>query len=273
MPVTSLRQIAIATLAFALCAPVTQAHEFWIDPVAFEIASGGDLVADIRVGQEFEGAALSYLPNSFRQFAVIQGDANTPVLSRTGDRPALNQAPVEDGLAVLVHETTDSIVIYTEFEKFESFVSHKDALWVVDIHLEEGLPNEFREVYSRYAKSLVSVGAGAGRDAEAGLETEIVALANPYTDDVSEGFPVRVLYRGAVRQDAQVEIFEQAPNGDISVSTVRTNDEGTAIIPVRNGYSYMLDSVVLRRPEGDSPLHQTAVWESLWANLTFAVPE
>jgi hypothetical protein len=44
-----------------------------------------------------------------------------------------------------------------------------------------------------------------------------------------------------------------------------------ATVPVTAGHAYMLDAVVLREPEGVS--NPGALWESLWANLTFAVPE
>jgi len=35
----------------------------------------------------------------------------------------------------------------------------------------------------------------------------------------------------------------------------------------------MADAVVLRRPDSDLAREKNALWESLWANLTFAVPE
>jgi hypothetical protein len=34
----------------------------------------------------------------------------------------------------------------------------------------------------------------------------------------------------------------------------------------------MLDSVVLREPDPAKAAAQKVLWESLWANLTFAVP-
>jgi hypothetical protein len=84
--------------------------------------------------------------------------------------------------------------------------------------------------------------------------------------------PVRVLYRGAPRADEQVEIFEKAADNSVTVSTVRTDAGGVAVIPVKPGFTYMLDSVVLREPEAALAAELDVVWESLWANLTFAVP-
>ena len=62
-------------------------------------------------------------------------------------------------------------------------------------HAARGLPElAFREAYTRYAKSLVAVGAGKGSDARVGLKIEVVAGANPYTDDLSGAMPVQVFY-------------------------------------------------------------------------------
>ena len=58
----------------------------------------------------------------------------------------------------------------------------------------------------------------------------------------------------------------------MTVFTLKTDAEGRATVPVKPGYRYMLDSVVLREPAPDLAAGRDVVWESLWANLTFAVP-
>ena len=230
-------------------------------------------MADIRVGQNYEGNAYAYFPANFRIFEIAQGDTRVPVEGRLGDRPALSQAAPADGLAVLVHVTKDYTLTYSEGDKFREFVTHKDATWVLEAHAARGLPDTgFGEAYSRYAKSLVAVGDGAGADREYGLLTEITALANPYTDDLTGGMPVRVTYEGAPRADVQVEVFEKAADGTVTVSTVRADAEGVAVVPVTPGHRYMLDAVVLREPDAALSEEKGVVWESLWANLTFAVP-
>lgn len=267
-------RIAAAAAIVAVSTGAAWCHEFWIDPESFTVAPGAPIVAALRVGERFEGSEQSYLPQNFRRFELHQGEAAAPVESRMGDRPALAQPAPGAGLAVVVHETTDYRLTYREADLFEAFVRHKDAAWVLEAHAARGLPETgFSELYSRYAKSLVAVGAGAGADRAVGLATEIVALANPYTDDVGEGLPVRLLYAGAPRPDAQIEVFEKAADGTVSVKTVRTDAAGEARVPVEPGHRYMLDAVVLRAPAEDLAEARDVVWESLWANLTFAVPD
>lgn len=265
------RPAALFALATLLPAALA-AHEFWIDTQDWQVAPGADIVADIRVGEAFKGSAYSFLPPRFRRFDIVQGDIVTEVTGRAGDRPALNMAAPAEGLAVVVHVTSDYNLTYREWDKFVNFVTHKDWVPLLDEHKARGLPETgFRERYSRYGKSLIAVGNGAGMDRALGLETEIVALANPYTDTLDGGFPVRVFYQGAPRGGARVELFEKAPDGSVSIILDRTDADGTAMLPVKPGHTYLVDSVVIRALE---PAEDTdPVWESLWASLTFQVPE
>jgi len=255
-----------ALLCLALWATPAIAHEFWIDPQKFQVTPDEPIVADIRVGENFKGGAGAFVPQRFDRFTVFTGGTEVPVEGRIGDRPALTQT-FGDGLAVIVHESTDSRLTYRQWSKFVNFVEHKD-LRVLELHKERGLPETgFKESYRRYAKSLVAVGSGEGSDQVVGMRTELVALANPYTDDMTGGLPVRLLYEGAPRVDEQIEIYERAPTGEISVSTVRTNDAGEAVIPVKPGHVYQADAVKII--EGGTP---NVAWHTMWANLTFAVP-
>ena len=193
--------------------------------------------------------------------------------AREGDRPAMQHPGLEDGLAVLVHETTDSTLTYREFDKFVNFIKHKDFEGLPEAHLARGLPDVgFVESYRRFAKSLIAVGSGAGQDRQVGLEIEIVALSNPYTDDLSEGMAVQVLLNARPRAHVQVEVFSR-PAGTKEPALIqlyRTDADGIARFPVLTGHDYMIDNVALRPVEPTST--DDPVWHSIWANLTFAVP-
>ena len=259
----------VACFAFA-----AQGHEYWIDPEKHQIGPDEDIVAAIRVGQNYKGSSFAYLPHQFRRFEFAFGGTIHPISARIGDRPAVTMEAPGEGLVVLIHETTWVTLTYSEFQKFEDFVTHKGADWTLETHAARGLPQKgFDEVYSRYAKSLVGVGGSQGRDTAVGLEVEIVALENPYTGEMADGFDALVLYRGEPWAEAQVEIFEKPPDGEVAVSTLMTDSEGRVTVPVKPGHRYMLDAVVLREPSANLAEATGAVWESLWANLTFEVPE
>jgi hypothetical protein len=220
-----------------------------------------------------KGSSLIYLPNDIARFEVIQGDTARPVEGRMGDNPALVMTGLTDGLAIVVHETDDSMLTYTDFGVFQRFVAHKDFATALADHAARGLPEKnFRETYRRHAKSLVAVGSGAGADRVVGLAIEIVALANPYTDDLTGGLPVLVLLDGAPRADVQVELFQTAADGTVTITKHRTDAEGKALLPMRPGSEYLVDSVVLRRLPNDDPA-AGPVWHSDWASLTFRTPD
>lgn len=258
--------------ALALSAVAARAHEFWLSPEAWQVAPGAPLRVATRVGERFKGPSYIYNPGRIVRFDVVQGEALARVEGRLGDDPALQAPAPGEGLAIVVHETTDSRLTYREWELFVNFVEHKAFPGLPEAHAARGLPETgFAETYRRYAKALVAVGAGAGADRPVGLETEIVALANPYRDDLSGGLPLQVLRDGAPRVDAQLELFDRAPDGEVVVTTYRTDAAGQVTVPVTAGHEYLADAVILDDTGNDDPA-AGPVWHSLWASLTFAVP-
>jgi uncharacterized GH25 family protein len=261
----------ILPLLLLLATPIS-AHELWIEPLNWQPAPDGRLEANLVNGQNFEGITLSYLPKWFSRFEVVTGDIMAAVDGRIGNTPAVAQPVAGDGLHVVVYQSTPSTVTYAEWAKFLTFVTHKDLGDIGAQHQARGLPETaFKEVYTRYSKALVGVGSADGADKRMGLETEIVALDNPY---VTGGSTVRVqlFYGDEARANAQIELFERAADGTVVVTLQRTDATGIATLPVRAGYEYMADAVVMREPSDALAAEYGAVWETLWANLTFAVP-
>ncbi len=263
--------VALTLVAIAAGGKGAFAHEFWIDPVAYQVAQRQMAEANLRVGEAFRGAPQPYLTQAFSRFDVVSQDRARPVAARLGDIPALRMADLPEGLAVIVHETTGQDLIWSEWERFVDFATHKELGDVAAMQAARGLDQtDVAEVFFRHAKSLIAVGQGAGRDARMGLRTEFVALANPYLDDLTDGFAVQLWLDATPRADVQVEMFAKAPDGAVTVTLHRTDDQGIAVLPVVPGQRYMIDAVVLEpvtpQAQGD------AEWRTLWANMTFAVP-
>jgi hypothetical protein len=261
-------------LILGLLASPVAAHEFWIEPLAYQVEADGRLEGHLVNGEEFAGAKLPYLPQRFENFVLFNGEQADRVRGRPGDSPALNVEPLGEGLHIVAYQARNATVNYENWEKFQRFVDHKDFGDILSAHEARGLAMEnFGELYSRYSKTLIGVGNAEGADRRVGLETEIVALTNPYTDDISGGMQVQVFYRNDVRADVQIEIFEKDATGNVAISYYRTNADGIGTFPVKPGFEYMVDAVVLREPNAEESAATGTVWETLWANLTFAVPE
>ncbi len=260
----------VVFLALIRADPVLS-HEFWIAPVRYAVEPGEKIVAALRVGENFKGSTNSFIPDNFSRFDLIIDTQTSKIEGRMGDDPALQIDAPKPGLAIIVHETTKNHVRYLEWEKFAKFARHKNFPEILETHKTRNLPDgNFLERYFRFAKSLVAVGHGRGKDRAVGLETEFVAEANPYTDKLENGLPVRLLFKGKPRANAQVEVFAKASNGTVDVFTLKTDSDGRVSVPTKAGHEYLLDAVVIRPLEAADPKSEP-VWETLWAQFTFSI--
>jgi hypothetical protein len=258
------------------------AHEFWIEPQKYQVNSDETLTAGLRNGQVFKGARLPYFDRRIDRFDIVQGVEVTPYRGRMGDMPALVLDSLRPGLLIALHETTPDLITYKSWEKFAAFAEAQGFDDIQARHQARGLPDaNFGEDYTRHAKLLVAVDQGAGDDRAFGLQTEFVALQNPYTltlpeDGSAAEMPVQLLYQGAPRANAQVELFERAPDDSVQRQLLQTNGSGIVQVPVRAKRRYLLNAVVLRPVQaadsGSAQAEIKAVWETLWASLVFATP-
>lgn len=277
-----MKQGLVAFLVGTVVAPLAlvqhaSSHEMWIDATRYQIEPADKIVADMRVGQNFRGSTQRYVPDDFVRLDIALGERTAPVPGRLGDTPAITVDPLGEGLNIVVHQSTILTTSYNTLEKFQSFIDHKALGDAVARHKERGLEESgFREAYARYAKALIGVGNAEGMDRAFGLDTEFVALENPYTGDMSDGMDVRIELFGQPKAGAQIEVFEQpdyAEAGTDVVVTLLTADAGGLVtVPVKPGHSYLLDSVYLREPSQQVAADYNAVWETLWAAMTFEVP-
>ncbi len=248
------------------------AHELWIEPVQYKLQQDAKVQARLVNGEAFRGMELAYFPNRIEAFSVHNGEDVIHVETRIGNKPALEMNQLPQGLNTLVYQSKPSELTYKDPKKFENFLSHKDLHFTMEDHIARGLtPEKITEVYTRFSKSLIAIGEGIGNDQEIGLLTEIVALTNPYQLDGP--MQVKLLYQGEARANEQIEIFERAPDESVLTKIVRTDGNGIATIPVQANHEYMLDAVVMRIPSEADAKEYSAMWQSLWANLTFFVPE
>jgi len=258
----------LISVFLTLIASASVGHEFWIEPAEYQVQSGANIVADLRNGQNFSGRELAYFPKRFERFDLVQAGKTTALQGRLGDIPAVQTRMDQDGLLVIVHQTKAKTLNWTDWGKFAAFAAHKNFTNVKARHEARDLPEKFfSETYIRYAKALVGVGTATGADAPTGLETEFVALTNPYIDGAGS-ISVQLFYQGAPRANTQIEIFDRDTDANVVITYIRTDDDGKADIATRAGHTYLLDAVVLRPVTDDDK----AVWETLWAALTFGVP-
>lgn len=257
----------------ALLAMPAAAHEFWIEPRDYSVAVGETIEADLKNGETFKGATYPFLTSFFSDFVVIDRAGARDVEGRMGDSPAVQVRAERGGLHVFAFASTRNIVNYKNFETFENFVRSKKLDHILDEHRRNGFPaDKVKETYYRYAKALVKVGTGAGRDRAVGLPIELVAEINPYSAAVAEGVRFRLLWNGAPLPDWDLQIFHFPPGADEAVkSHVTTDATGRALVPSAGGGEFLVNAVQITPPR-PADADQDAHWESIWASVTYELP-
>ena len=248
-------------------------HEFWIEPRNYQVESDAALVADLKNGQKFKGIDLGWFENRATRFDLIQGTHVAPVTGRMGDVPAITITGAQ-GLGVIIHESTPSRLKYHDWDKFVAFADHKDFPDAAADHLANGWPQtSFYESYTRHVKTLVQFGpSGDGSDSATGMRTEFVALTNPYGTEYAGVLNVLLLDDDTPRADAQIEVFEKSPMGDVAIYTQHTDANGTAMITTKPAHEYLLDAVILVPHPEAGETQKSPLWQSFWAALTFIDP-
>ena len=248
-------------------------HELWIDTTDFKVEKDTLLNLNLRNGENFDGFSLGYFDRSVKELYWRQNGKKFNNNSRQGDNPALQISPTDNGLISIIYVSKPSIIKYKDFSKFQNFVIEKHSPSALEIHKNLDFPREnFSELYTRYSKALVGVGTSKGFDTENNLELELVALENPYTDNMDDGIEILALYNGNPRAFSNLNVFERS-NTDSSVNTfvVKTNDKGVAVVEVKNDCTYLIDNVIIRPANEKLFKERGVIWESLWAALTFSV--
>lgn len=265
----------LMTLFFVLTAAATSAHEVWLEPAQWEVSIEAPLQAQLLNGQDFKGVELPWDPRVIVRAENWQGNDGVTVKGRFGDTPAISTTADDTGLLTLVYQSAPNTVVYENYEKFAEFVAEKGFETALADHASRDLPRApIKEAFSRYVKALVAVGDGQGADQPRGLEIEIVALTNPYTADPAIPMRFQTFYQSEPLTDHQVTVFERTPIGEVNMYTLRSDASGTVSVPTKAGHTYLVDAVILRVPKREVVVQtRGAVWESLWASLTFRVPD
>lgn len=248
------------------------AHEFWIEPLDFTLDRGETIAAHNRIGQMLKGDIDPFIASTFVRFTVTDAEETRDVQGRLGDRPALKMTPEREGLHIAAYQSTASTLTYRKPEKFAKFITTEGFPEILEAHAARNLPEkDFREAYTRFGKSLIAVGNGAGFDRSLGLRIEVIALTNPYTE--SGPVDVQVLYERAPLSGVQIAIFRRDAAGEVTRETLRTDAKGRAIIPRKDAETTLLSAVHMVEPDAALADRKDVVWHSLWGSLTYGAAE
>jgi len=113
-------------LLICLCLPrLALGHEFWIEPEKYQVESGAPLVANLVIGEGFQGSPQMFFDTRIARFELRQGDQVLPYAGRMGDIPALDTVATDPGLLIIVHQTQPSTLKYNDWAKFQALSTRK----------------------------------------------------------------------------------------------------------------------------------------------------
>ena len=248
-------------LLFSSISLTSFAHELWLEPEAFITQPNSKLNAHIKVGQKFNGDKFPYLRSETKSLKLFLEQKSITLQPRDGDYPAIQSSLKESGLHILSYQSVPEKVDYKNFEVFKSFLQD-EGLWKKwSKENPDFINSDINETYTRYAKSLIQVGAKPGEDFNTGLLFELIALNTPYGSE--NEVDVLLLYKNKPFPNSQITIFNKTKN-ETTISKIRTNNDGKATISLKKKGAFLISAVHFKKSE-----IKNADWHSLWASLTF----
>ncbi|MEX2272592.1 MAG: DUF4198 domain-containing protein [Vicinamibacterales bacterium] len=265
--------IGIAALAVVGLA----AHEFWVTAARWQVAPSGRLTILANVGSVFPAADSFTTPDRVASVRLVgpQTDLTIPPpYRREADSLAADiAAPSTPGTYVGVFAIRPRTA-----EKsgavFEEHLKHQGLRQVAAERAARGeTAKAVRERYSRYGKTLITVGSGGDRSAATrplGLKLELVPLVDPTGLAAGSRLRVRLLLDGKPLPGALAGAIyagsKVAP--DQWPLTAVTDARGEAEFLLEHRGPWLVRAVTMQRRE-DELGPDAADWETYWASLTF----
>jgi uncharacterized GH25 family protein len=233
------------------------AHDFWIEPSAYNPGAGELVTLKLWVGEHLGGETLPRNEALIESFSAFRGGVEAPVLGFDGSDPAGLLRPQAPGGLVIAYRSLRSAALIPA-DKFQAYLA------------VEGLPPvpPGREVFSRCAKSLLAVGGRSDPTVTkpVGLTLELVPETDPYALSPGAGLTVRLLYQGKPLAGALVMALDGTDAQD--PQRVRSDADGRAAFTLPRAGNWLIKAVHMIR----APKDAGADWESFWASLTFSLP-
>ena len=263
-------KIRTAAALLSLIAAPANAHDFWIQPVPFQVQPGVPLPITFQVGH---GKFRDRWNNNDR--IVILDDIQRGV--RRDLRPQLRKGGSADlapsfatpGLHVVALQSNNAFselpaIRFNDYVRAEGLAAIAAARRLGDAANKAG-----RERYSRRAKALIQVGGPTPADSllatrAIGLKLEIVPERNPHALDASRLLPVHVLFNGRRLSGATVKLTNLGAD-ERPVAVAVTDRAGRARFRVPARGAWLLNVVWGEPVRGVAD----ADYDTIFSSLTF----
>ncbi len=260
---------AMVVAAGILAMPAAmRAHDFWIEPSTFHAAPGELIRLALRVGHVLDGDVVVRDASRIERFVVAGPDGEVQqILGQEGTDPAGLLRSARPGTYVIGYRSLPT-PHWMEAPGFERYLAEEGLERISELRARRGQQRTpGREIFSRSAKALVTVGDGMpdGHDRRLGLPLELILEVNPATLEAGAPLTVRLLYLGAPLRGALVAAISAAAPG--ASMSARSDGSGRVTFAAGHRGAWLVKAVhMVPAPPGAD-----AEWESFWASLVFQI--
>ena len=255
-----------AFISLIMSVGVLLGHNFWVIAGPHRAEK---LRIEAHVGHHFPNGESAIAPERIADFRLLSANEETRLDNCVVDGAALVAEATEPSagtvMAVLVLQPRPITLEGTTFTKYIEEEAAQDS--VAPDFLPGVTTTAQHEIYSKYAKAILTTGDDDVACRIVGLKMELVPERNPATVKPGERLPIRLLLDGEPVAGARISISCDRLQAGAYFSHVRTDEEGRAEIelPV-SGYWFVRSHLIRRHPDVT-----VAQWESFWPSLTFRI--
>lgn len=255
------------------------AHDFWLVPNAFAIASGTALEVRGQTSSRFPTSESAVALNRIADARIIDAAGEAPLgdLSHAGNSLLIRARPETPGQKVVAVALRPTLVRESP-ESFKRYLVLEGAPEVAARYEREGkLPTDsITRRYAKYAKTIVEVGQNGARafSRPAGHPLEFIPLQDPAALRAGDTLAVRLLYRGAPLSGARLHASgvpmetgldpEAAARQAVEMES-ETDARGVARFVVQKAGLWNVRTLHILPAESGSG----ADWDVHWATLVF----
>lgn len=283
-----LKAPVLAALAIVVTSGVLSAHDFWIVPDAFQMASGGTMEVRGQTSTKFPTSLSAVTPERVAEARLIgaSSDERLTNFSTSGKSLLIRHRPTSAGQRVVAVALVPRSSRTTP-ERLKRYIALEGAPALAERYDREGAypkTDSVTQVAAKFAKTIVEVGRDGPRAfAKAvGHALELVPANDPSTLRAGDTLVVRLLYHGQPVAGAHLHAGA-APHGVTATSdsapttvpagkdiSVETGPDGTARIAVgEHGLWNVRTLHAATAPAGAGG--NSGTWEVLFATLVFSV--
>ena len=246
-------------LYFLINSNSLNAHELWLEADQYKLKRGGQLTANIKVGQDLVGESYPYLSQETEKLFIVSKKGLRKLNQTDGDYPAIQRTINDSGTQYLYYQSNKELLKYQDYKTFIEFTNEYYLNYDLN---NKNIPNE---IYQRFAKIIFDSETNNFFKVKQNLDFEIVNQNNPYKNNLSE---IQILLKKKSFINKKFVVFFKNEN-EFERKIYQTDSKGFAMIDSSKKGLYLISAVDLEKLNFIDQIKYKADYFSRWASITF----